>query len=120
MYGRAPFHFKPSFIQQQKPGTGFSQAIESSDLENLIQLLAQDGMLQRDGGGKVAALRHPITGRDTMVGLLLGIYRLARQIYASDCRSEQIASRLFWQQDRLIGNDLRLYRAAHPSHLYSH
>jgi RNA polymerase sigma-70 factor (ECF subfamily) len=51
----------------------FVRAIESGDEAELTSVLAHDVTHVADGGGVVAATRQPVTGREKVVRLLLGL-----------------------------------------------
>ena len=51
----------------------FRAAAESGDLETLESVLAADVMSISDGGGKVAAARNEVGGRDRVARFLLGV-----------------------------------------------
>jgi RNA polymerase sigma-70 factor (ECF subfamily) len=55
----------------------FVAAFESGDPLQLSALLAEDVKFFGDGGGKVAAARRPVIGRDAVINLLHGIHRAA-------------------------------------------
>jgi RNA polymerase sigma-70 factor, ECF subfamily len=48
----------------------FLAALQTGDLHVLLDVLAPDVVLVADGGGEVAAVRRPITGRDRVARLL--------------------------------------------------
>ncbi len=84
MVRRARLHLtagKPRFdvplAQQETLVAQFSQACSAGDLDGLIGLLAEDIEVWSDGGGKVAAARKVIHGRDKVARFLLGIMRIA-------------------------------------------
>ena len=56
----------------------FARAFQSSDAAALTQLLAEDVTFVSDGGGKVAAARRPLAGRDEVLKFLSGLGRAAR------------------------------------------
>lgn len=58
--------------QQQLIGA-FLQAVERQDIGALTALLAEEIRFESDGGGKVTAATHPITGRDRVIRFALGI-----------------------------------------------
>jgi RNA polymerase sigma-70 factor (ECF subfamily) len=58
----------------------FAQAFRSADASQLTELLAADVSFMADGGGKVAAARRPLLGRDDVVKLLIGLNRSDRQL----------------------------------------
>jgi RNA polymerase sigma-70 factor (ECF subfamily) len=69
--------FEPSTDEQRKLVESFLQAMATGDVEGLTRMLAEDVVFYGDGGGKVSAVRQPITGREAVKRfLLLGIYRL--------------------------------------------
>src|SRR4051812_15042370 len=48
----------------------FLNAIRTGELQPLLDVLAPDVVMVADGGGEVAALRHPVAGRDQVAALL--------------------------------------------------
>ncbi|MBX7082484.1 MAG: RNA polymerase sigma-70 factor [Nannocystaceae bacterium] len=66
----------------------FGAAIATGDVEGLQRLLAADAAATADHGGKASAARRPVTGRDHVARLLLG---LARKGAAVGGRLEPIA-----------------------------
>jgi RNA polymerase sigma-70 factor (ECF subfamily) len=69
--------FIPSVEEQQRLIESFLLAISTGDVDSLNQILAEDVTATGDGGGKVAAARHPIVGREMVMRLMFG---LARQV----------------------------------------
>jgi RNA polymerase sigma-70 factor (ECF subfamily) len=55
----------------------FSEALKNGDARALTELLTEDVGLWSDGGGKVAAARRPLIGRDEVLHLLVGLHRTA-------------------------------------------
>ncbi|MEU1550299.1 RNA polymerase sigma-70 factor [Nocardia sp. NPDC005745] len=56
----------------------FQRAIETGDLQNLLDILAPDVVLLGDGGGVVQATLSPVVGADRVAGVLAaGLGRLA-------------------------------------------
>ena len=53
----------------------FVAAVEARDEKTLLQLLAPDATWTADGGGKAAAVPHPIEGAPAIVKLLLGLQK---------------------------------------------
>ncbi|HVR79469.1 MAG TPA: RNA polymerase sigma-70 factor [Acidimicrobiia bacterium] len=51
--------------------------LNSGDIQDLLDLLAPDVVLVTDGGGQVAAARHPLEGADRVAAFLSGFERLA-------------------------------------------
>jgi len=58
--------------------TRFAEAFQSGDASRLAQLLAADVSFISDGGGKVAAARRPLAGRDEVLKFLVGLHRTAQ------------------------------------------
>jgi RNA polymerase sigma-70 factor (ECF subfamily) len=69
--------FEPSAAQQDRLTHQFMRACTTGDLPALVATLADDITLWSDGGGKVAAARNPIHGRDAVARLLISIARKA-------------------------------------------
>src|SRR5919198_314668 len=56
----------------------FQRAVETGDLQNLLDILAPDVVLLGDGGGVVQAVRAPVVGADKVARLLAaGLGRIA-------------------------------------------
>jgi RNA polymerase sigma-70 factor (ECF subfamily) len=55
----------------------FARAFSSGDGAGLTALLTTDVEVWSDGGGKVAAARRPIIGRDQVLTFLIGLHRAA-------------------------------------------
>jgi RNA polymerase sigma-70 factor (ECF subfamily) len=53
----------------------FVAAVEARDEQTLLHLLAPDATWTADGGGKAAAVPHPIEGAPAIVKLLLGLQK---------------------------------------------
>jgi RNA polymerase sigma-70 factor (ECF subfamily) len=69
--------FEPSYRQQEQLVESFLNALTSGDVDGMIRLLAEQAVLYGDGGGKVPSISSPLTGRGTIVKVLLGFYRTA-------------------------------------------
>jgi RNA polymerase sigma-70 factor (ECF subfamily) len=67
--------FEPLPAKRDRLLHQFIQSCEQGDLPGLLNLLAGDIVLSSDGGGKVAAARHPIHGPEKVAALLLGLTR---------------------------------------------
>ena len=63
--------------EQRRVVDRFLAAVRSGDLQVLLDVLAPDVVLVADGGGEVAAVRHPIVGRDRVARLLSRFQTLA-------------------------------------------
>src|SRR5262245_56007306 len=56
----------------------FARAFASGNGSELTEILARDVGMWSDGGGKVAAARRPLIGRDEVCNFLVGLYRTAQ------------------------------------------
>ena len=73
--GRA--RFTPAPDAQRQLTERFLAACTTGDLPGLTALLAEDVTVWADGGGRVAAARRPVTGRDPVSRFILGLVRKA-------------------------------------------
>lgn len=64
-------------VQQREAVARFLAALQTGDLQGLMDALAPDAVLIADGGGVVTAVRQPIVGAKKIVNLLSGFARLA-------------------------------------------
>jgi RNA polymerase sigma-70 factor (TIGR02957 family) len=55
----------------------FLAALQTGDLQVLLDVLAPEVVLVADGGGEVAAFRRPVVGRDRVATLLSGFKKIA-------------------------------------------
>ena len=69
--------FEPSDEARKALYGAYLQACTQGEVQPLINLFRNDITIYSDGGGKVSAARHPITGREACTGFLEGIYRKA-------------------------------------------
>jgi RNA polymerase sigma-70 factor (ECF subfamily) len=69
--------FKASPEEQTEIIGRFLEATNAGDMQGLMCLLAEDITWWSDGGGKVAAARHPLNGRELVTRFVLGLGRLA-------------------------------------------
>jgi RNA polymerase sigma-70 factor (ECF subfamily) len=60
-----------STTEQQEAVDRFLAAIRHGDLQGLLDVLAPEVVVVADGGGLVAAARHPIEGAERVAGFLL-------------------------------------------------
>jgi RNA polymerase sigma-70 factor, ECF subfamily len=68
----------------------FAAAFASGNGSELAAIVTQDVGVWSDGGGKVAAARRPLAGRDEVVKFLVGLYRTAQTSGAARNASLQI------------------------------
>jgi RNA polymerase sigma-70 factor (ECF subfamily) len=62
--------------EQRRAVDRFLTALQTGDLQGLMDTLAPDAVLIADGGGVVAAVRQPVVGVKKIVNLLGGFARL--------------------------------------------
>ena len=63
--------------EQRQAVARFLTALQTGDLQGLMDALAPDAVLIADGGGVVAAVRQPVLGAKKIVNLLGGFARIA-------------------------------------------
>ncbi len=68
---RRPRHV-PSPAETRAALTSFRRAVETGDLQGLLDVLAPDVAMIADGGGKVQAILRPVVGADAVARLVLG------------------------------------------------
>ena len=66
-----------SRAEQQAAVERFLAVLDSGDLQGLLDVLAPDVLLVADGGGLVAAVRHPIEGAQRVASLLSAFAKTA-------------------------------------------
>ena len=66
--------------EHQQVVSAFRQACQNGDLDTLVTLLDPDVESRSDGGGKVRAALRPVTGRDKVARLILGLMRKAPEV----------------------------------------
>src|SRR4029079_5447794 len=72
-----------SATEQQQVVDRFLAAVREGDLQGLLDVLAPDVLVVADGGGLVAAARHPIEGAEPVATFLLtGARRAAFELSA--------------------------------------
>lgn len=69
--------FEASSDRREQLASRFVMALRANDLEALEQLLADDVMVQGDGGGRVRAIARPLVGRGRAARFLLKMVRAA-------------------------------------------
>ena len=63
------------YAEQQTVVERFLAAVESGDVQNLLDVLASDVVLVADGGGRAAATRQPLHGAARVASFLSGLDR---------------------------------------------
>jgi RNA polymerase sigma-70 factor (ECF subfamily) len=63
--------------EQQEAVERFRAALDTGDIQALLDVLAPDVVLVADGGGLVLAFRHPVEGADQVARALAGLSRVA-------------------------------------------
>jgi len=66
--------FEPSPQMRHAIARRFFEACQDGDLQPLVQLLAEDATLYGDGGGKAAAVAHPLRGGERVAAFMRGIF----------------------------------------------
>ncbi len=72
---RPRVHVNPA--EQRAAVERFLAILNSGDIQSLLDVLAPDVVLVADGGGRVAAARHPIEGASRVVEFLSRFARIA-------------------------------------------
>jgi RNA polymerase sigma-70 factor (ECF subfamily) len=70
----------------------FARALHDGNADVLTQLLTADCVLVSDGGGKAAAARRPLHGRDDVLRLLVGLRRSAEAMGLAGAVSLHLAT----------------------------
>jgi RNA polymerase sigma-70 factor (ECF subfamily) len=65
-----------SASEQQAAVERFLAALDSGDMQGLLDVLAPEVVLVADGGGEVPAVRQPVEGADRVAALLSGFGRV--------------------------------------------
>ncbi len=73
----AGHRFEPSPTKRKELADRFFAACTDGDLHALEQILAEDVAFYADGGGKAAAVPHPVHGRVQVARFVLGLVRHA-------------------------------------------
>lgn len=68
---------KASPAEQEAAVRSFLAALQSGDLQGLLDVLAPDVVAVADGGGLVPAVARPVEGADRVARLLIGLARVA-------------------------------------------
>jgi RNA polymerase sigma-70 factor, ECF subfamily len=101
--------FRPTPERQRELVSRFLAATQRGDVQELANVLAQDVKFIADGGGKVAAARRPVHGRELVTKIVVKLAENAhRAVHAAehelrlavaDVNGEPAV--LFWVRDRL-------------------
>jgi hypothetical protein len=67
--------FPASRDEHEKVVSAFTLAWRSGDLAALVEVLDENVVLTSDGGGKVPAIRRPVSGSELVAKLFFGWYR---------------------------------------------
>lgn len=95
--------FEPSSIEQKQLVESFFRAVEAGDVEVLTHILAEQAVVYGDGGGQVPTSLRPVTSREAVIRLLLGVYRLAPQeMRVEFTEINGTPGLLLWQQTQLL------------------
>ena len=74
--------FEASTRERDELARRFLAACERGDLDGLLELLTADVVFVGDGGGKGQAFKEPISGRDRVARMLLGLFARAARLGA--------------------------------------
>ncbi|AHH16941.1 putative RNA polymerase sigma factor, sigma-70 family [Nocardia nova SH22a] len=74
--------FPASRDEHEKVVSAFAAAWHSGDLSTLLGVLDENVTLTADGGGRVPAIRRPVSGAELVAKMFLGWYRAARGAWA--------------------------------------
>jgi RNA polymerase sigma-70 factor (TIGR02957 family) len=66
--------FQPDVAQWRRLVDRFFTAARAGDVAGLVEILTDDATSTADGGGKVAAARRPISGRDRMANYVARVF----------------------------------------------
>jgi RNA polymerase sigma-70 factor (ECF subfamily) len=97
--------FEPSEGKRDELAHRFFTACQEGSLDDLVNMLATDAAFYGDGGGKAAAVMHPVTGRSRVARLISGIFLKGREMgirLRSVTVNGQPGAMIFDAQDRLI------------------
>ncbi|MGC4894928.1 RNA polymerase sigma factor SigJ [Micromonospora sp. DT31] len=94
----APRH-SADLAEQRRVLTAFVAAVESGELEQLVQVLAPGVVAIGDAGGHFPAGRHPVVGAEAAGRLLLGLFGQAARRGGLRSRPVLVDGTLGWQAD---------------------
>ncbi len=87
IFGRARQHldthqarYEASTEHSESLLRSFLAAARDGDLDQLVDLLAADAVFCGDGGGKAAAIRQPLYGRDRVAAFILTLFAQAKRL----------------------------------------
>ncbi|MGH3763986.1 MAG: RNA polymerase sigma-70 factor [Pseudonocardiaceae bacterium] len=72
--------FEASGEEQATLAQRFFAACQDGDVDGLVTLLASNAAFYGDGGDKGTGVPYPVYGRDNVVTLLLGLFRVSRRL----------------------------------------
>ena len=98
--------FEASPEKRDEIARRFFAASERGELDGLVRLLAADAAFHGDGGGKAAAVAHPVTGADRVARLVAGIFGKFKAAGIRMVRAEvngQPGAKFVDRHDRIVG-----------------
>jgi RNA polymerase sigma-70 factor (ECF subfamily) len=104
--------FAPSPAEHRELLARFLDAARGGDLASLTDLLSEDVVAYNDGGGKVRAALHPVTGRDHVLAFVAGLmsrYPLTRADL-TEANGEPAIWTVIGGQRQLVAFDVRAGR----------
>ncbi|MFG2055511.1 RNA polymerase sigma factor SigJ [Micromonospora sp. NPDC048930] len=106
----APRH-TADLAEQQRVVAAFFAAVESGELDRLVQVLAPDVVLIGDSGGHFPAARRPVVGAEAVARFLLGLFGQAARYHAKlVTRPALVDGTLGWRAETVFrdGRPLRM------------
>ncbi|QWT24493.1 RNA polymerase sigma factor SigJ [Subtercola sp. PAMC28395] len=81
----------------------FAEANRSGDLLSLIRTLDPNVVLSSDGGGRVSAARHPVSGADRVSRFLLGVLSKGGGVDVLEQQTNDGLGFALWREGRIVG-----------------
>ncbi len=100
--------------EQQRVLAAFATAVESGELDRLVEVLAPDVVMVGDSGGHFPAARRPVVGAEAVARFILGLFgQAARFAGPLLVRPVLVDGALGWQMETVYrdGRTLRLVSA---------
>ena len=97
----------------------YLHVIREGDTSRLEQLLTEDITVISDGGGKVVAFRKPVFGKESVVALLLGIYK--KFYYKVQIEQRQINHQpalFYYEEGKLVNCQVFSFESGHIDRIF--
>ncbi len=96
--------FEPTTTDQRRLVESFMGAVLNGDVDSMTHMLAEDAVLYSDGGGKAAAARHPVRGREKVAKVVHGgLKNLPPNLRPEITEVNGQIALLGWHGDQLVG-----------------